>query len=87
MLHNPCMFWSLSGYLLLAERLWEGGPEFTQGWNFGPNDEEAENDHGSPSMNKQVEEGGRWEPDLAWHPHEGPEIGSFQGQKDPRLVA
>lgn len=26
----------LSGYLLLGERLWNGGAEFAEGWNFGP---------------------------------------------------
>ena len=31
----------LSGYLLLAERLYEEGPAFAESWNFGP-DEESE---------------------------------------------
>ena len=31
----------LSGYLLLAEKLWENGPEYAEGWNFGPNDDDA----------------------------------------------
>ncbi len=31
----------LSGYLLLAERLWEGGRTFAEGWNFGPDDEDC----------------------------------------------
>ncbi len=31
----------LSGYLLLAERLWEEPAGFAEGWNFGPNDEDA----------------------------------------------
>ncbi|CUH95093.1 CDP-glucose 4,6-dehydratase [Propionispora sp. 2/2-37] len=26
----------LSGYLLLAEKLWENGPEYSEAWNFGP---------------------------------------------------
>jgi CDP-glucose 4,6-dehydratase len=30
----------LSGYLLLAQALWES-PEFATGWNFGPADEDA----------------------------------------------
>lgn len=29
----------LYGYLCLTERLWENGPEFVGGWNFGPNEE------------------------------------------------
>lgn len=31
----------LSGYLTLAERLHERGPEFAEAWNFGPADEDA----------------------------------------------
>ncbi|MHB8170369.1 MAG: CDP-glucose 4,6-dehydratase [Thermincolia bacterium] len=31
----------LKGYLLLAERLWDQGTEFTGGWNFGPSDSDA----------------------------------------------
>lgn len=31
----------LSGYLTLAQRLYEDGANFAEGWNFGPNDEDA----------------------------------------------
>mgnify|MGYP000946328314 FL=1 len=31
----------LSGYLLLAQRLYEQGAAFAEGWNFGPADEDA----------------------------------------------
>lgn len=31
----------LSGYLMLAERLYLEGLQFAEGWNFGPNDEDA----------------------------------------------
>lgn len=31
----------LSGYLLLAERLCDQGAAFAEGWNFGPNDDDA----------------------------------------------
>ena len=31
----------LSGYLLLAERLYQEGPLFAEPWNFGPNDADA----------------------------------------------
>lgn len=31
----------LSGYLLLAQRLYEGGITFAEPWNFGPNDADA----------------------------------------------
>lgn len=32
----------LSGYLTLAEKLYEAGPEFSGGWNFGPADTDAQ---------------------------------------------
>jgi CDP-glucose 4,6-dehydratase len=31
----------LSGYLILAKKLYENGNEFAEGWNFGPKDEDA----------------------------------------------
>ncbi len=31
----------LSGYMMLAQRLYEDGGDFAQGWNFGPNDNDA----------------------------------------------
>ena len=31
----------LSGYLALAQRLYEFGPEYGEGWNFGPSDADA----------------------------------------------
>lgn len=32
----------LSGYLLLAQQLYERGQEYAEGWNFGPRDEDAQ---------------------------------------------
>lgn len=31
----------VAGYLLLAQRLWEGGAAYAEGWNFGPSDDDA----------------------------------------------
>lgn len=31
----------LSGYLLLAEKLWASGGEFAEAWNFGPDEDDA----------------------------------------------
>ncbi|MFY2509963.1 CDP-glucose 4,6-dehydratase [Vibrio pectenicida] len=31
----------LSGYLLIAEKLYQDGPSFAEGWNFGPKDEDV----------------------------------------------
>jgi len=28
----------LNGYLLLIEKLWENGPKYSEGWNFGPSE-------------------------------------------------
>lgn len=33
----------LTGYLMLAEKLFTEGTKFAQGWNFGPNDQDAKN--------------------------------------------
>ncbi|HEX8618172.1 MAG TPA: CDP-glucose 4,6-dehydratase [Thermoanaerobaculia bacterium] len=61
----------LSGYLLLAERLWEGGGEHQSGWNFGPSDTDAK------PVSSIVEElcaiwgdDAKWSMDGANHPHE-----------------
>jgi CDP-glucose 4,6-dehydratase len=31
----------LSGYLMLAKKLWEDGATYSEAWNFGPNDEDT----------------------------------------------
>jgi len=33
----------LTGYLALCERLYNSGPEYAEGWNFGPDDADAQN--------------------------------------------
>jgi len=61
----------LSGYLALAQKLYEDGPKYAESWNFGPNDDDA----------KPVEwivkkmcagwgEGASYEIDKGEHPHE-----------------
>jgi len=61
----------LSGYLTLAEQQWERGPELAEGWNFGPNEEDAQ------PVSQVVETLARcWDGELKWeidqnqHPHE-----------------
>lgn len=61
----------LSGYLLLAERLYQGGAEYAEGWNFGPADNDAR------SVEWIVEklcniwgEGAAWRLDTVVGPHE-----------------
>ena len=61
----------LNGYLCLAEQLEVCGPEFAQGWNFGPNDEDARPvswvvEH----LTKLWGENARWELDSAQSSHE-----------------
>jgi len=61
----------LCGYLTLAERLWQDGQIFAEGWNFGPLEEDAK-----PviwiveRMVKAWGGGTSWELDAANHPHE-----------------
>jgi CDP-glucose 4,6-dehydratase len=61
----------LNGYLTVAEKLWEHGPEFAQAWNFGPDDASAR------PVSEVVErlaqlwgKKARWELDSAPHVHE-----------------
>lgn len=61
----------LSGYLMLAQRLWENGASYAEGWNFGPRDEDAK------PVSWIVErlthtwgEGASWVLDAGDHPHE-----------------
>lgn len=61
----------LSGYLALAEKLWEHGTEFAEGWNFGPNDEDAKPVH--MIVNRLTElwgDGAEWRLTGGNHPHE-----------------
>jgi CDP-glucose 4,6-dehydratase len=61
----------LSGYLKLAQKLYEEGAIFAEGWNFGPNDEDAR-----PvlwiveKLTGSWGEGASWVLDGGIHPHE-----------------
>ena len=62
---------ALRGYLTLAEQLFEHGPSFGEGWNFGPNDEDAK------PVGWIVEQmaalwgaDAQWQFDTGEHPHE-----------------
>jgi CDP-glucose 4,6-dehydratase len=61
----------LGGYLVLAKRLYEEGPKFYGGWNFGPRDQDTK------TVREIVEEATRqwgggacWEKDGGDQPHE-----------------
>lgn len=61
----------LSGYLILAQKLYEEGSAYAEGWNFGPNDEDAKPvswivDH----LTKIWGEGASWVLEEGEHPHE-----------------
>jgi CDP-glucose 4,6-dehydratase len=61
----------LSGYLMLAQKLFEEGASHAEGWNFGPNDADAKPvswivDH----LTKSWGEGASWVIDGGAHPHE-----------------
>ncbi len=61
----------LSGYLTLAEHLWSDGQAFAEGWNFGPNDEDARPVQWIVERMAQTwGEGATWQLDAADHPHE-----------------
>ncbi len=61
----------LSGYLMLAQALYESGENYSCGWNFGPNDEDAK-----PVQWIIEQMTSRWGGDATWiqdngkHPHE-----------------
>jgi CDP-glucose 4,6-dehydratase len=61
----------LSGYLLLAQHLYEGGGSYAEGWNFGPKDEDCK--PVSWILDKMVAKWGKgaaWELDKNNNPHE-----------------
>ena len=61
----------LSGYLLLAEKLFSEGARYAEAWNFGPRDEGAQPVRWlAESLTRLWGEGARWAVDGAEHPHE-----------------
>lgn len=61
----------LSGYLILAQKLYEEGPGYAEGWNFGPNDEDAKPVQWIVEKLTQAwGEGASWVLDGGDHPHE-----------------
>lgn len=61
----------LRGYLMLSERLWHDGPQFSEGWNFGPNDEDAKPVQWIVErMAETWGDAAAWSLDCGDHPHE-----------------
>ena len=61
----------LCGYLQLAQKLYEEGTAYAEGWNFGPNDEDAKPVQWIVErLTQQWGDDASWERDNADHPHE-----------------
>jgi len=61
----------LSGYLLLAQKLYDEGPRFAEGWNFGPDDNDAKPvEWIVDTMCKKWGHDASYEIDKGEHPHE-----------------
>lgn len=61
----------LSGYLILAQKLCEEGTAYAEGWNFGPNDEDAKPVQWIvEKLTQSWGEGASWVLDGGDHPHE-----------------
>lgn len=61
----------LSGYLVLAQRLFEEGARYGEGWNFGPNENDARPvEWIVKRLCARWEEGAAYEIDQGEHPHE-----------------
>ena len=61
----------LNGYLQLAQKLFEDGSGYAEGWNFGPNDEDAKPvEWIVEQLTRQWGEGAHWELDAKVQPHE-----------------
>lgn len=61
----------LSGYLTLAERLYQEGQALAEGWNFGPRDEDARPVQWIvEDMVRRWGRGASWQLDPGEHPHE-----------------
>lgn len=60
----------LSGYLMLAEHLYQQGEPFADAWNFGPNEEDARSVGWIVSQLCERIPGARWESEMTKQPHE-----------------
>jgi CDP-glucose 4,6-dehydratase len=61
----------LSGYLILAQQLYTQGQTCAEGWNFGPQDDDAQPVHWiTDHLAQHWGQGARWQTDGGQHPHE-----------------
>jgi CDP-glucose 4,6-dehydratase len=62
---------ALSGYLLLAEKLYDEGPQFSGGWNFGPDVDDVQPVSWITNyLTEQWGDDASWAADEGEHPHE-----------------
>ena len=76
----------LSGYLVLAQELWQRGNEFAEGWNFGPKDDDSQTVEWI--VQKLVEywgDGANWKLDTKPQPHEAQYLKLDISKARPRL--
>lgn len=65
------VFEPLSGYMTLAQKLYEQGQRFAEGWNFGPNEDDAKPVQWIvEELVKDWGNGASWRLDAGEHPHE-----------------
>jgi CDP-glucose 4,6-dehydratase len=60
----------LSGYLMLAEKLYTKGNAFAEAWNFGPDDDDAKSVSWIVNQLCDRTPGAKWQTDNAQQPHE-----------------
>jgi CDP-glucose 4,6-dehydratase len=76
----------LSGYLMLAEKLWSAGTEYSQAWNFGPSDQSARPVKWVVEyLSDRWGAGAKWEPDAAEHCHEAHNLKLDSSKSQSRL--
>lgn len=60
----------LSGYLALAQKLYEDGPKYAEAWNFGPSDEDARSVRWIVERLAEMRKDVNWQCDETLQPHE-----------------
>jgi CDP-glucose 4,6-dehydratase len=60
----------LSGYLMLAEKLYREGNAFAEAWNFGPNDDDAKSVRWILDQLCTCTPGAKWQTESTQQPHE-----------------
>jgi CDP-glucose 4,6-dehydratase len=75
----------LSGYLLLAERLFTEQAAFAEAWNFGPADEDARPVRWIVERLVSVTHGAFWAPDATAQPHEASHLKLDSSKSRARL--